>query len=85
LDDTVVGWAKGRRGANGFKFTENSPEALLKTMADAAMVYDDKKKWAKLVEAAMAVDNSWETVVKKYERLYQKAIKAKKGANEPAE
>jgi starch synthase len=78
LDDTVVGWAKGRRGANGFKFTDPHPEALLKVLADAAMLFDDPKRWGKLVEAAMTTDHSWEKAVKKYERLYQKAIKAKK-------
>lgn len=81
LDDTVSGWAKGKRNANGFKFTEKDPEALLRTLADAALLYDDKKRWKKLVDAAMELDHSWESVAKKYERLYAKALKAK---NEPA-
>ncbi len=78
LDDTVVGWAKGRRGATGFKFADKTPEALLRVAADAAMLYDDKKRWAKLIEAAMSVDHSWPNAIKKYQRLYQKAIKTKK-------
>jgi starch synthase len=84
LDDTVVGWSKGRRGANGFKFADKNPEALLKVMADAAMLYDDKKRWTALIESAMATDHSWKNAIKKYERVYQKAIKARKQAAKAA-
>lgn len=77
LDDTVSGYAKGKRNANGFKFAEKSPEALLRVLADAAQLFDDKKRWKKLVEAAMTLDYAWENVAKKYERVYAKALKAK--------
>lgn len=75
LDDTVKGWKKGRRRANGFKFAEKSSETLLHTLADAAMLFDDKTKWNKLVANAMAEENSWPNAIGKYERAYSKAIR----------
>ena len=85
LDDTVKGWSKGARGANGFKFTNYEPEALLKTLADAADLFEDQKRWRKLIDAAMEIDNSWDTRVAKYERLFQKIIKAKNEPPQPAQ
>ena len=78
LDDTVKGWRKGSRGANGFKFVDKNPEALLKVLADAAMLFEDGTRWRKLVGAAMATDYSWPKIIKKYERLYRKAIRVRK-------
>jgi len=78
LDDTVNGWAKGKRNADGFKFVNPDPESLLKTLADAAMLYGDKPRWNKLVDTAMKLDHSWEKAADKYVRLYQRAMKAKK-------
>lgn len=82
LDDTVSGWTKGKRNADGFKFVDPEPEALLKTLADAAMLYDDKERWNKLVTAAMKLDHSWEKAADKYLRLYQRAMRLKKGTPE---
>jgi starch synthase len=80
LDDTVKGWRKGTRNADGFKFTDASPEALLKVLADAAMLFEDKKRWQKLIDNAVALDHSWPKIITKYERLYAKAIRERKAA-----
>jgi len=84
LDDTVTGWSKGKRNADGFKFSEPHPEALLKALADAADLFDDKKRWAKLVENAMQTDHSWEKAARKYANVYAKIIKLKKEPLAPA-
>jgi len=80
LDDTVSGWAKGKRNADGFKFTDPNPEALLKVLADAADLFEDAKRWKKLVANAFAMDHSWEAAAGKYDRLYRKIIRLKKEA-----
>ena len=78
LDDTVIGWAKGKRNANGFKFNDADPEALLKVLANAADLFDDRERWNKLTANAFALDHSWETAAGKYERLYRKILRRKK-------
>jgi len=84
LDDTVKGWSKNARHPNGFKFNDANPEALLKTLADAAIIYEDKKRWQKMIDNAMAVDHSWDKAVSKYVRLYNKIIREKKAAAKKA-
>ena len=71
LDDTIEDFDPATGKGNGFKFTNYSPEVLLKTIKRAIEVYKDKTAWAKLQKNAMRCDFSWNASAKKYEKLYK--------------
>lgn len=57
---------------NGFVFERYSRDNLIKAVKQAAAVFKNKKKWAKLIERGMRYNFSWEESAKKYLRLYEK-------------
>jgi starch synthase len=73
LDDTVQPYTARARHANGFKFREPTPEALLKVVRQALRLYHDKAVWQPLMRAGMAADHSWETSAREYVRVYRRA------------
>jgi len=52
--------------------------ALCAAIVRVLETYKNRKAWRGLVERAMTADNSWGNSAKKYEVLYQKALKSKK-------
>ena len=88
LDDTISDYkgAKGPKGGragsasgNGFKFRKYSARELVGKLKEAFVVYKDKKAWPSLQKRAMAEDFSWESSAKRYLKLYEFAIKGKRG------
>ena len=62
-----------------------APPAVEPAKAPAAAdLFTDAKRWRKMIDSGMALDNSWETRVGRYERLYQKIVKTKQEAAQPA-
>lgn len=80
LDDTVKGWSRKAKRPDGFKFAEAKPEALLKTLADAADLFSDRPEWEKLMKNAMELDHSWLLAARNYERLYRRMRRSKEEA-----
>ncbi|MFQ5464726.1 MAG: glycogen synthase GlgA [Thermodesulfobacteriota bacterium] len=79
LDDTVRDFREVARGrtkgpANGFKFDEYTPEALVAKVAEAVEVFGDKKAWRELQTEAMVEDFSWHSSALKYIDLYRRVI-----------
>lgn len=80
LDDTVVNYDEKTGEGTGFKFWEPSDHAVYYAAGWAVSTYYDRKPhMQKLVQNAMAQDYSWEKSAKEYEKLYDKAIRRKKG------
>jgi starch synthase len=79
LADTVVDASLetlGNGTANGFSFTDFSPDALAHTMNRAIRMYhEDKQCWRQLVNRGMSQDWSWTASAKAYESLYKRLIK----------
>jgi starch synthase len=75
LADTVKEFDARSGEGNGFIFTSYTTDALLAAVRRAVAVYRSEQKWAGLVQNAMASDFSWTASAKRYERLYEKAIK----------
>ncbi len=59
--------------SNGFVFARYDKDELLKTVKAACAAFKDKKKWQKLMAAAMSCNFSWEASAKEYVKLYEKA------------
>ena len=73
LDDTVQPYSARARRANGFKFRDPTPEALVRTVRQALRLYRDGAAWAKLVQQGMSEDHSWRHRARDYGRVYRRA------------
>jgi starch synthase len=73
LDDTVQPYTARARGANGFKLQEITPEALVRTVKQAARLYRQKDVWSRLMRAGMAADHSWKISAREYVKVYRRA------------
>jgi starch synthase len=74
LADTVID-AAGKPGeANGFVFTEPTPEALVAKVEEALAVYSRRTRWKALQRNAMRADFSWALSAREYLSLYEQAL-----------
>jgi starch synthase len=79
LDDTIEPWDARTGRGTGFKFSEYSGEALLRTIKDALRAFQDQSSWQRLMRNGMAKDFSWNTSAKEYVRVYERARQARSG------
>ncbi|MGE0449416.1 MAG: glycogen synthase GlgA [Vicinamibacterales bacterium] len=70
LADTVVDYARGRKGATGFVFDEYSPAALFGTMRRALGVFGNRSAWRALQRNGMKQDLSWDRSAREYVKIY---------------
>jgi starch synthase len=75
LDDTVIDYSEPS-GGNGFKFSQYTPEELLRTIRRAVEVYHHPQAWRALVKTCMQYDYSWPRSAEKYSELYQSLMAA---------
>jgi len=73
LDDTVRHYTPRARHANGFKFTEATPEALTRVLRQAVRVFHDRARWLALMREGMAEDHSWRKSALEYVKVYRRA------------
>jgi starch synthase len=73
LDDTVRHYTPRARHANGFKFTEATPEALMRVLRQAVRVFRDRARWLALMREGMAEDHSWRKSALEYVKVYRRA------------
>ena len=76
LEDTIRPYTARAAGANGFKFREATPEALVRTLKHAVRLYYEKAAWLVLMQNGMAADHGWETSAREYVRVYRRARQA---------
>lgn len=73
LDDTIQPYTARAKHANGFKFRDQSPETLVRTLKQATRLYHDKAAWMPLMESGMRADHSWQTSAGEYVKVYRRA------------
>lgn len=56
----------------GFRFTDYTPEALVKAIRAALRAWADRKRWQAMMQTAMKRDHSWEASAAQYIELYQR-------------
>ncbi|HSL23340.1 MAG TPA: glycogen synthase GlgA [Vicinamibacterales bacterium] len=71
LDDTVVNYNERSGRGTGFKFTEYTPQALVRTVKRALKLFGDRKKWRALQLAGMRQDFSWDVSAREYVKVYR--------------
>jgi starch synthase len=70
LADTIK--EKGRT-PNGFRFDDYAADEMLAAIQRALAAYQDRERWARLVQNAFAADFSWGASAKQYISLYRQA------------
>lgn len=73
LDDTVRSYGTRARRANGFKFAEETSEALVRTVRHALRIYRRSDRWTALMRQGMEEDHSWEPSAREYVKVYRRA------------
>jgi starch synthase len=68
LRDTITPYPGS--GANGFIFSDPTPEALLTTVRKAVQVWEDRVAWREVQVSAMQTRFSWENSARKYMDVY---------------
>jgi starch synthase len=69
LHDTVVDM--GDTGGFGIKFLHASETDIVYSIERAIEVYKNKKKMNAMIQIAMQLDHSWESVIAAYKKVYQ--------------
>ena len=73
LDDTIRPYSPRARRANGFKFREPTPDALVRAVQHAVRVYADRGAWGRLMRQGMREDHSWQNSAREYVKVYRRA------------
>lgn len=74
LVDTVIGYEERPDAATGFFIEQFDEDGVFRALENALRLYEDKKKWNKLVKNAMLQDHSWDKSAQEYLALYQKTV-----------
>jgi starch synthase len=69
LHDTVVDM--GDPDGFGIRFLHATEEDIVYSIERAISVYQDKLQMKKMIQTAMSIDHSWESVVASYKNVYQ--------------
>ena len=74
LADTIQDYDPKTEEGTGFVFKDYDSDELIKVIKRALKLYQDKKKWQKLMLSGMKKDFSWKASAEKYIQLYKKAL-----------
>ncbi|MFZ0687014.1 MAG: glycogen synthase GlgA [Terriglobales bacterium] len=80
LDDTIEPWDARTGKGTGFKFTDYTGEALLATVKQALLAYQDPSSWQTLMRNGMGRDFSWGASAREYGKVYERARQARAAA-----
>ena len=72
LHDTVVDM--GDPDGFGIKFLHATEEDIVYSIERAIAVYQDKNQMNKMIQFAMNIDHSWESVVEEYKKVYESIL-----------
>jgi starch synthase len=72
LQDTVRDVTE--TGANGFKFSDYTPGAMVAALRRALHAYRDAGQWSALQRAGMQRDSSWDVSAREYVKVYKSSI-----------
>ena len=82
LDDTVVNYNERSGRGTGFKFSEYTPQALVRTVRRALKLFGDRRKWRALQLAGMRRDFSWDASAREYVKVYRSVRRRVDGIRE---
>src|ERR1700690_1118778 len=81
LDDTIEPWDARTGKGTGFKFSDYTGEALLATIKQALLAYQDPSSWQTLMRNGMRRDFSWGASAREYGKTYDRARQVRASAD----
>ncbi|MBI1883957.1 MAG: glycogen synthase GlgA [Chlamydiae bacterium] len=75
LDDSIENFDPKTLQGNGFKFKDYSAEALLAKTKEALEIYRNSSLFKEIIKNGMKDDLSWEKSARRYEEVYNRALK----------
>ena len=81
LDDTIEPWDARTGKGTGFKFSDYTGEALLATIKQALLSYQDPSSWQTLMRNGMSRDFSWGASAREYGKIYDRARQVRASAD----
>jgi starch synthase len=81
LDDTIEPWDARTGKGTGFKFHDYTGEALLATVKQALLAYQDPSSWQTLMRNGMGRDFSWGASAREYGKVYERARQMRASAH----
>ena len=81
LDDTIEPWDARTGKGTGFKFSDYTGEALLATIKQALLAYQDPSSWQALMRNGMGRDFSWGASAREYGKIYDRARQVRASAD----
>ena len=79
LDDSIEEWNPKKKTGTGFKFHGYDAQALLDAIDRAAVTFQDKSAWRRLMMNGMAKNFSWEQPSREYVEVYQEVARRRAG------
>jgi len=83
LDDTIEPWDARTGKGTGFKFSDYNGEALLATIKQALLAYQDHASWQTLMRNGMSRDFSWGASARDYGKIYDRVRQMRAISNPP--
>jgi starch synthase len=80
LDDTIENWDARTGKGTGFKFSDYNGEALLATIKQALVAYQNPSSWQTLMRNGMGRDFSWGASAREYGKVYERARQVRANA-----
>jgi len=81
LDDTIESWDARTGKGTGFKFHDYTGEALLATIKQSLLAYQDPSSWQTLMRNGMGRDFSWGASAREYGKVYERARQMRASAH----
>ncbi|HLB91804.1 MAG TPA: glycogen synthase GlgA [Terriglobales bacterium] len=81
LDDTIEPWDARTGKGTGFKFHDYTGEALLATIKQSLLAYQDPSSWQTLMRNGMGRDFSWGASAREYGKVYERARQVRASAH----
>lgn len=79
LADTVNDYDALKGSGTGFLFGDYTASSLSECIKRALCTFADRRRWKKMIRNAMDQDFSWVTSAMEYARLYETAVRGKRG------
>jgi starch synthase len=76
LHDTIQPYTARALHANGFKFADQTPDALARVVQRAIRLYHNPVAWMALMRNGMIADHSWDASATEYGKVYRRALAA---------
>lgn len=74
LAETVQNYDSKTESGTGFVFKKYAADELVKTLERALKVFQDKKRWTKLMKSAMKQDFSLQATAEQYTKLFSRLV-----------